>query len=496
MGRRKEKPLLEGVLIEAVAAEGNCLAHIDGKVLFVPQTVPGDVVDVQVTRSRKGYMEGYVKRLVEPSKDRLQPVCKHYGDCGGCKWQPLPYAMQLAAKQQQVEDQLTRIGHLQLPAISPILGSEKQYFYRNKLEFTFSSRRWLLRGEDPEAVLGSDRCGLGFHIGGMFDKVLDIDFCHLQDEPSNAIRNFVRQYAKDHNLSFYDLRLQEGLMRTLIVRTASTSEVMLTVVFGPEAEQYRSSSAPGLAAGSPTSLLLDAIAEEFPQITSLNYVINSKKNDTINDLDVLVWKGRDCIYEQMENLRFKIGPKSFYQTNSAQAYRLYSTVRSFALDKEGLAAADKYVRIEKNPIIYDLYTGTGTIALFLSAMASKVVGIEYVPEAIEDAKANAALNGITNSSFYAGDMKDVLNTSFIDANGKPSIVVLDPPRAGIHSDVAEVLLQASPARIVYVSCNPASQARDLALFADQYDILAVQPVDMFPQTHHVENVVLLAKKLV
>lgn len=471
MGRsRKEKPLLENVLIEAVAAEGNCLAHIDGKVLFVPQTVPGDVVDVQVCRARKGYMEGYVKRLVKPSPDRLEPVCKHYGDCGGCKWQILPYHIQLAAKQQQVVDQLTRIGHLNLPEISPILGSEKQYFYRNKLEYTFSSHRWILRGEDPESISPADRCGLGFHIGGMFDKVLDIDFCHLQDEPSNAIRNFVRSYAKEQGLSFFDLREQVGLLRNMVVRTASTGEIMLTVVFGPEGYTQEAAA------------LMEAIQKEFPQITSLNYVVNGKKNDSINDLEVKLFAGRNCIYEQMENLRFKVGPKSFYQTNSAQAYRLYSTVRKFAMEGFG----------GEKPVIYDLYTGTGTIALFLSSMAEKVVGIEYVPEAIEDAKANAAFNGIGNAVFYAGDMKDVLNAGFIASNGTPSIVVLDPPRAGIHPDVAEVLMAASPKRIIYVSCNPASQARDLAVFADKYDILAVQPVDMFPQTHHVENVVSLA----
>lgn len=493
--------MLENVLIEAVAAEGNCLAHIDGKVLFVPQTVPGDVVDVQVRKMRKGFLEGYVTRLVTPSPHRLQPVCKHYGDCGGCKWQILPYQMQLEAKQQQVVDQLERIGHLKLPAISPILGSEKQYFYRNKLEFTFSSRRWVLRGEDPEAIAPADRCGLGFHVGGMFDKVLDIEFCHLQDEPSNALRNYVRTYAQKHNLSFFDLREQTGLLRNMVVRTASTGEIMLTVVFGPEAlgcvsDGYRSdpvaASSLTLLPGSPAAEMLESIIKEFPQITSLNYVINSKRNDSINDLETHTWAGRDCIYEQMENLRFKIGPKSFYQTNSAQAYRLYSTVRRFALDKEGLASDSKYVGVEYNPVVYDLYTGTGTIALFLSSMASKVVGIEYVPEAIEDANSNAAFNNIGNSVFYAGDMKDVLNASFIEANGEPSIVVLDPPRAGIHPDVAAVLMEASPARIVYVSCNPASQARDLAILADKYDILAVQPVDMFPQTHHVENVVFLA----
>ena len=499
--------MLENVRIEAVAAEGNSLAHVDGKVLFVPQTVPGDVVDVQVNRMRKGYMEGYVVRLVSPSPDRLEPVCKHYGDCGGCKWQILPYRLQLAAKQQQVVDQLLRIGHLDLPEISPIIGSDLQYFYRNKLEYTFSSRRWVLRGEDPESISPADRCGLGFHVGGMFDKVLDIDFCHLQAEPSNALRNFVRSYAVSHGLSFFDLREQTGLLRNMVVRTASTGEIMVTVVFGGEGAEGCSGDAGGgapdpvevssltLRPGSPAALLLDAILKEFPQITSLNYVINSKRNDSINDLMTHTWAGRDCIYEQMENLRFKVGPKSFYQTNSAQAYKLYSVVRAFAVDAAGLSSGAQYVSVPDKPVVYDLYTGTGTIALFLSAMASKVVGIEYVPEAIEDAKTNAALNGIDNSKFYAGDMKDVLNASFIADNGTPSIVVLDPPRAGIHPDVATVLLEAAPARIIYVSCNPASQARDLAAFTDDYDILAVQPVDMFPQTHHVENVVYLARRI-
>ena len=507
MGRRKEKPLLENVCIEAVAAEGNSLAHVDGKVLFVPQTVPGDVVDVQVRKARKGYLEGYVVRMVSPSPYRLKPVCSHYGDCGGCKWQILPYEMQLSAKQQQVVDQLSRIGHLELPDISPIIGSDLQYFYRNKLEYTFSSRRWVLRGEDPESISPADRCGLGFHVGGMFDKVLDIEFCHLQAEPSNSLRNFVRAYAVKHGLSFFDLREQTGLLRNMVVRTASTGEIMVTVVFGPEGVESTfgedlcagdpvAISLLTLTPGSPAANLLDAIIKEFPQITSLNYVINSKRNDTFNDLETHTWAGRDCIYEQMESLRFKIGPKSFYQTNSAQAYRLYSVVRSFALDEKKLAADNKYVAVADNPVVYDLYTGTGTIALFLSAMASKVVGVEYVPEAIEDARINAVLNGIDNAVFYAGDMKDVLNASFIEKNGNPSIVVLDPPRAGIHPDVAKVLMAASPARIVYVSCNPASQARDLALFTDLYDILAVQPVDMFPQTHHVENVVYMAKRLI
>ena len=493
MSRKKEKPLLENVTIEAVAAEGKALAHVDGKVVFVQFAVPGDIVNIQVTKIRKGYLEGYIARLLQPSPDRIEPVCKHYGDCGGCKWQILPYPLQLAAKQQQVEDQLVRIGHLSLPGISPILGSDKQYYYRNKLEFTFSSRRWVLRGEDPEALSDAERCGLGFHIGGFFDKVLDISHCHLQGDPSNDIRNFIHEVAIDNGLSFFDLREQTGLLRTLILRTASTGEIMLTVVFGPEGARYVD-EAGRAAAGSPVAFLLDAIIKEFPQITSLNYVINSKRNDTINDLEVVTWHGRDCIYEKMEDLSFKIGPKSFYQTNSEQAYKLYSVVRRFALDKEGLATEDKYFKVPDNPIVYDLYTGTGTIALFLHSIASKVVGIEYVPEAIEDAKCNAEYNHITNSVFYAGDMKDVLNASFIEQNGHPSIVVLDPPRAGIHPDVAKVLTAAAPDRIIYVSCNPASQARDLQEFAPMYDILAVQPVDMFPHTHHVENVVYLAKR--
>lgn len=474
MSRNKTKPILENVVVEAVAAEGNALAHVDGKVLFMAGMVPGDVVDVQVNRTRKGYMEGHVLRLVKPSEHRIQPLCSHFGTCGGCKWQCLPYSMQLEAKQQQVVDQLRRIGHLQLPEISPILGSDQQYYYRNKLEFTFSNRRWLLQGEEPEVLSDTERLGLGFHISGFFDKVLDLNFCHLQKEPSNEIRNFIKQYAIENDLSFFDLRAQTGFLRNLVLRTASTGEIMLTVVFGPDAEEDTAN----------VTSMLQAIIDHFPAITSLNHVINSKKNDTIGDLDISLFHGRDCIYEQMENLRFKIGPKSFYQTNSEQAYKLYSVVRKFAQE-------DSY---EEKPVIYDLYTGTGTIALFLSAMASKVVGVEYVPEAIEDAKMNAEFNSIYNSNFYAGDMKDVLNDEFIAANGRPDMVVLDPPRAGIHPDVAEVLLRTAPAKMIYVSCNPASQARDLAIFAEKYNITAVQPVDMFPHTQHVENVVKLELK--
>lgn len=466
--KRKDKIVLYNVEIESVAAEGNALARVDGKVLFVPQCIPGDVVDVRLTRKRSGYMEGIVVNMVKPSPLRVEPFCKHYGVCGGCKWQALPYDLQLKYKQQQVVDQLTRIGHLQLPEITPILGSEEIENYRNKLEFTFSNRRWLLSGEDPEAISPTERLGLGFHISGFFDKVLDIRECHLQAEPSNAIRNFVREYAIENGLTFFDLREQVGYLRNMIVRTASNGDVMLIMVFFYEDEALRRG-------------LLDALVAKFPQITSLHYVINGKKNDSISDLPCVRYYGEDCIYDTMEDIRFRISPKSFYQTNSKQAYRLYSVVREFA-DLKG------------DEVLYDLYTGTGTIGLFLSGKAKKVVGIEYVQEAIDDAKINAANNGITNSHFYAGDMKDMLTGKFIEENGHPDIVVLDPPRAGIHPDVAAVLLEAAPERMVYVSCNPASQARDLAILCQKYEITAVRPVDMFPHTHHVENVVALRLK--
>ena len=474
---RKKKPFLEDITVEATAAEGNGLAHVDGKVVFVKQGIPGDVVDVQINKVRSGYSQGFIVRMKSPSPHRLSPFCAHFGTCGGCTWQTLPYAMQTAFKQQQVVDQLSRIGHLQLPEVSPILGSEHTDHYRNKLEFTFSNRRWLLPGEDWSTLGEEERLGLGFHVSGFFDKVLDIAECHLQREPSNAIRLFVKQYAIDHGLSFYDLRENHGFLRTLTVRTSSTGEVMLVVCFGGEAQ--------GEAARPAREALLEAIRTRFPAITSLYYVINPKANDTFGDLPCTLYSGAEAIYEQMEDLRFKIGPKSFYQTNSAQAYRLYSVVRDFV--REGIPAGGK-------PVIYDLYTGTGTIALFLSALARKVVGIEYVPEAIEDARVNARDNHIDNTAFFAGDMKDVLNAGFIAAQGQPDIVVLDPPRAGIHPDVAQVLLACAPQRMVYVSCNPATQARDLAVFAPHYDIVHVQPVDMFPHTTHVENVVSLIRK--
>ncbi|MBQ6958023.1 MAG: 23S rRNA (uracil(1939)-C(5))-methyltransferase RlmD [Bacteroidales bacterium] len=477
MGRQK-KPYLEQIAIEATAAEGNGLAHVDGKVLFVKGGIPGDIVDVQVNKVRSGYSQGYIVHLVSPSPHRLVPFCQHFGECGGCTWQTLPYPMQTAFKQQQVVDQLTRIGHLDIPEVSPILGSAKTDHYRNKLEYTFSNRRWLLPGEDWSVLNDEERLGLGFHVSGFFDKVLDIRECHLQREPSNAIRLFIRQYAIDHGLSFYDLRENRGFLRTMVVRTTSTGENMLVICFGGEAQ--------GEEARPAREALLDAVRTRFPEITSLYYVINPKGNDNFSDLPCTLYSGAEAVYEKMESLHFKIGPKSFYQTNSAQAYRLYSVVRDFV--REGIETGSPA------PVIYDLYTGTGTIALFLASLARQVVGIEYVPEAIEDAKVNARENGITNTAFFAGDMKDVLNADFIAGHGQPDIVVLDPPRAGIHPSVAQVLLACAPRRMVYVSCNPATQARDLALFAPHYTILHVQPVDMFPHTTHVENVVSLVRK--
>lgn len=466
--RKKVREILEGVAIESVAAEGRSIAKIDGKVLFVPFAIPGDVVDIEITRKKSGWMEGVVKRLVTPSPDRIEPFCSHYGVCGGCKWQLLPYPLQLKYKQQQVEDQLLRIGGLELPAILPIMGSEKTIKYRNKLEFTFSNKRWLDTILDAEALTEVERYGLGFHISGMFDKVVDIKKCYLQDEPSNEIRNHIRKFAINNGYTFFDIREQNGFLRTLIIRTSSIGETMVIVVMTEDDKDkiYK---------------LMSSLTSTFPQITSLNYIVNNKKNDTISDLEVINYHGRDCIYEEMEGLRFRIGPKSFYQTNSRQAYRLYSVVREFA-------------SLSGNEVLYDLYTGTGTIALFLAAKVSKVIGVEYVPEAIEDAKINADLNNVKNSTFFAGDMKDVMSEEFIVQNGKPDVIILDPPRAGVHPDVINVIIKVKPSKIVYVSCNPATQARDLSLMKDLYSIVKVQPVDMFPHTHHLENVVLLELK--
>ena len=468
MSRKRVDLKLENVTIEAVAAEGKAVARVDGMVVFVDFAVPGDVVDIQVCKKKKNYMEGFITRIVSPSPDRVDAFCEHFGTCGGCRWQPLPYRMQLDAKRQQVYDQLVRIGHLEVPEIRPTLPSERTQFYRNKLEFSASERRWILKGEDPDAIPDSDRVGLGFHVGKFFDKVLDIRKCWLQPEPSNAIRLFIKQFCIDHGYEFYNIRENRGFFRNMFVRTTESGQVMLIVCFAREDKKRREA-------------LLDAVSEAFPQVSSLYYVINGKLNDSIGDQSPILYKGDDAIYEEMEGLRFRIGPKSFYQTNSLQAYRLYGVAREFAA-------------LTGNEVVYDLYTGTGTIAQFVSRKASKVIGIEYVPEAIEDAEANAAANGITNCEFFAGDMKDVLNDAFIAEHGRPDVIILDPPRAGIHPDVAKVILDAAPDRMVYVSCNPASQARDLAILCRDYEITAVQPVDMFPHTMHVENVCALKRK--
>lgn len=468
MGRKKLDLILENVKIEAVAAEGKSLAHVDGTVVFVEFAVPGDIVNVKVTKKKKNYMEGFILEIVKPSEDRLQPFCEHFGICGGCRWQPLPYDMQLKAKQQQVWDQLVRIGHLEIPDISPILPSDKTKYYRNKLEFTFSNKRWIYNNEDPDSLTDEERLGLGFHVGKFFDKVLDIKHCSLQPEPSNEIRLFIREYAVTHNLEFYNIRENTGFLRNIIVRNNQVGDVMLTVCFAYDDQDK-------------IVPMLDAIAAEFPQIKSLHYVINEKLNDSISDLDCILYKGEDAIWETMGKLKFKIGPKSFYQTNSEQAYKLYSVAKEFAA-------------LTGNEVVYDLYTGTGTIAQFISDKASKVIGIEYVKEAIEDARINAEANGITNCTFFDGDMKDILTADFIKEHGKPEVMIIDPPRAGMHPDVVKVIMEASPERIVYVSCNPASQARDLAMMSPMYEITAVQPVDMFPHTMHVENVCALKLK--
>lgn len=457
--------MLEGVTICDVAAEGNAIAKVDGMVVFVPFAAPGDVVDIRLRKKKKSYAEGTVQRLIEAGPIRIAPICEHFTICGGCRWQHLPYDFQLKCKQQQVVDALTRIAKVELPEISPILGSKHTECYRNKMEYTFSNRCWLTDEQLASGEEFPDRDAAGFHIPGAFDKVLDINKCMLQDDFSNRLRLFIKQYGKSHNLPFYDLRAQQGLLRTLMVRMASTGQIMAVMVFG---------------ADEPEAIkgLLDAVCAEFPQITSMLYVINTKVNDTIGDQEVLLHSGSEFIEEEMEGLRFRVGPKSFYQTNSLQAYELYKVTRDFA----GLSGDE---------LVYDLYTGTGTIANFVSRRARKVVGIEYVPEAIEDAKINSQINGIDNTLFYAGDMKDVLTDEFVASHGKPDVMIVDPPRAGMHGDVVDVILRAEPRRIVYVSCNPATQARDLALLDSKYKVTAVQPVDMFPHTQHVENVVRL-----
>ena len=473
---KKPLPLLEGVKIEAVAAEGKCLFHWNELVVFVPFCIPGDICDIQIRRKKHSFAEGEVVRFIEYSNVRATPFCQHFGVCGGCKWQNLPYPEQLKFKQQQVFDQLTRIGKVELPEFQPILGSVKTQAYRNKLDYGCANKRYLTKEQiqtlpNDESQSLKNNPAIGFHITGAFDKILPIEKCWLMDDLHNQIRNEIRDYAIDNGLSFFDLRQQVGLLRDVIIRNSATGEWMVIIQF-----HYDESGGEKEALG-----LLQHIADKFPQITSLMYLDNQKCNDTIGDQDIMVFKGNDHIYETMEDLRFKVGPKSFYQTNTEQAYHLYSVARNLA----GLTG---------NELVYDLYTGTGTIANFVARQARKVIGIEYVPEAIEDAKINSEVNHIDNTLFYAGDMKDILTEEFISEHGRPDVIITDPPRAGMHPDVVKTILKASPKRIVYVSCNPATQARDLQDFDADYKVSVVQPVDMFPHTPHVENVVLLEKR--
>lgn len=469
--KKKPLPILENIQITDCAAEGKSLARVNDMVVFVPFCVPGDIVDLQVRKKRHSYMEAEVIRFVEKSAVREEPFCEHFGVCGGCKWQNLPYDKQLEMKQRQVYEQLTRIGKVELPEFMPILGSRKIREYRNKLEFGCSNKRWMTREEIASGEPAGEMRAIGFHITGAFDKILPIHNCHLMDGLQNEIRNFIYQYAIDNDLTFFDLRQQTGLLRDVMVRNSNTGEWMVLVQFHYDEEGDRERSLQ----------LMEALADRFPQITSLLYVDNQKCNDTFGDLELTIYKGNDHIFEIMEGLRFKVGPKSFYQTNTDQAYHLYSVARQFA----GLTGEE---------IVYDLYTGTGTIANFVARSAKKVVGIEYVPEAIEDAKVNSDINGIGNTLFFAGDMKDILTDEFIAGHGRPDVIITDPPRAGMHPDVVETILRAKPRRIVYVSCNPATQARDLQLLDRLYKVVAVQPVDMFPHTPHVENVVALELK--
>lgn len=466
--RQKRLPYIENVRIETIAAEGKAIAKIDDMVIFIEAVVPGDVVNIQLTKKRKNYCEARVQSFVKKSEKRCEAFCAHFGVCGGCKWQILPYAEQLHYKEKQVIDQLTRIGHLHIEETLPIADSEKTEFYRNKLEFTFSNKRWMTNEEIASNEKITNPNALGFHIPGLFDKVVNVEKCYLQGNESNEIRNFVREFAYEHNYTFFDIRNHHGLLRNLIVRTTSTGEIMVLVAF------YENDT-------EKITTLLQALQQQFPQITALLYVVNQKANDTIHDQEIVCFAGRDYIVETMEGLQFKIGAKSFYQTNSEQAHTLYSIARNFA-------------QLTGNELVYDLYTGTGTIANFVAAQAKKVVGIEYVPEAIVDAKINSEQNNISNTTFYAGDMKDILTDEFISAHGAPDVIITDPPRAGMHQSVVETILRCAPKRIVYVSCNPATQARDIQLMSEQYAVKKLQAVDMFPHTHHVENVVLLERK--
>ena len=499
--KRKPLPLLEGVKIEAIAAEGKSLVRVDDLVVFVPFAVPGDVVDLQVTKKKHSYAEAEVVRLVQPSPDRIAPFCPHFGVCGGCKWQMLPYELQLQAKQQQVMDALTRIGKVQLPPCSPILGSAKTQEYRNKLEFGFANRRWLTKEQIASGQQFERQESVGYHANGTFDKILPIEECHLMDPVNDRLRLAIRDYAYAHDLTFFDAREHTGLLRGMMIRLSNIGGLMFLMQFCIFTDQEQQQA----------EALLQHLHEQFPEITSLLYVNNQKYNDTFGDLPVHVFFGEDHIFLGMEDLRFKVGAKSFYQTNTDQAYELYKVAREFAFERptpdpsrqggEWLREANE--RSEALPLtgergegllVYDLYTGTGTIANFVARQAHEVIGIEYVPEAIEDAKVNSQLNGITNTQFFAGDMKDILTEDFIREHGRPDIIITDPPRAGMHADVVAVILKAAPQRIVYVSCNPATQARDLALLDTDYKVTRIQPVDMFPHTQHVENVVLLQRR--
>jgi 23S rRNA (uracil1939-C5)-methyltransferase len=469
MARKKKQQIFENITVIDAGASGKTIAKApDGRVIFLTNTVPGDIVDIKTFKKRKAYFEGTAIKFHKYSDKRTEPICDHFENCGGCKWQHMSYEYQLEYKQNEVVNNLLRIGHLELPEVTPILGCKKTYYYRNKMEFSFSNSRWLTLEEINSEIDIDNRNACGFHIAGMWDKILDISKCHLQEEPSNAIRNYIKNYGIENGLTFFNPREQSGFLRTIMIRISSNGEIMVVIQFFKENKEKREA-------------LLNALAEKFPEITSLQYVINGKGNDTLYDQDIILFKGRDHIFEEMENLKFKIGPKSFYQTNSTQAYELYKITRNFA-------------NLTGNEVVYDLYTGTGTIAQFVAKRAKKVIGVESVPEAIADAKINAQLNEIKNVEFFAGDMKNVFNDAFIEKHGKPDVIITDPPRDGMHKNVVAKLLDILPKHIVYVSCNSATQARDLALMKEQYAILKTQAVDMFPQTHHVENVVLLALK--
>lgn len=494
---RKPKylPLLENVEITSLAAEGKALARVRMRpddesqmVVFIPYGAPGDVADIKIDRKKHSFAEGHIERMVVPSPMRVEPACPHFGVCGGCKWQHLPYSEQLACKQQTVVDALTRIGKIDLPEVSPILGSEEIWRYRNKMEYTFSDKKWRTWEDVKSGKTFEDNPNaLGFHIPGAFDKVLHIDRCSLQSELGDRIRNSLYDFAISNNLTFYNLKSNTGLLRILMIRIASTGEVMVCVQFGEDDKEK-------------IAMVMDFLKDTFPEITSLLYVVNLKVNDTISDQEILSWSGPDYIEEEMEGLRFRVNAKSFYQTNSRQAYELYKVARKFAglSPKEELREeeAEKYgyAGSQESPLVYDLYTGTGTIANFIALGAREVIGIEYVEAAIEDAKLNSRVNGLENTKFYAGDMKDILTEDFVNRHGRPEVMIIDPPRAGMHPDVVKVILNASPDTIVYVSCNPATQARDLAMMDSEYEVTDVQPVDMFPHTHHVENVVRMKRR--